>query len=122
MKLTRYQGGSSKLKDPIAEPETCKRDIKKFKELGANTIRIYSVDNSVNHDECMDALAEAGIYLVLDVNTPEYSLNRDKPHPSYNEVYLQNVFATMEAFAKYKNTLVSDIPLLSCYDRCADGN
>ncbi|KAK2753453.1 beta-glucanosyltransferase [Arachnomyces sp. PD_36] len=101
-----YQpGGSSQLKDPIAEPETCKRDIKKFKELGANTIRIYSVDNSVNHDECMDALAEEEIYLVLDVNTPDYSLNREDPHPSYNEVYLQNIFATMEAFAKYPNTL-----------------
>ncbi|EDN10749.1 glycolipid-anchored surface protein 5 precursor [Histoplasma mississippiense (nom. inval.)] len=101
-----YQpGGASKLKDPIADAEECKSDIAKFKELGLNTIRIYTVDNSQNHDECMAALADAGIYLVLDVNTPKYSINRKDPKPSYNDVYLQNVFATVDMFARYDNTL-----------------
>ena len=101
-----YQpGGSSKLEDPIADPSTCKRDIPKFQELGLNTVRVYSVDNSQNHDECMTALADAGIYLVLDVNTPKYSINRADPQSSYNDVYLQSVFATVEIFAKYPNTL-----------------
>lgn len=101
-----YQpGGSSKLEDPIAEPDTCKRDIPKFQELGLNTVRIYSVDNSQSHKECMNALADAGIYLVLDVNTPKYSLNRASPAESYNDVYLQYVFATVEEFAQYPNTL-----------------
>lgn len=98
-------GGSSKVADPIADSTGCKRDIEKFKSLGINTIRIYSVDNSQNHDECMKALADAGIYLVLDVNTPKYSINRAEPKASYNDVYLQNVFATIDAFAKYTNTL-----------------
>lgn len=53
----------------------------------------------------MNALADAGIYLVLDVNTPKYSLNRKDPHPSYNADYLQSIFATVEMFAKYTNTL-----------------
>lgn len=101
-----YQpGGSSKLSDPIADTKGCKRDVPKFKELGVNTIRVYSVDNSKNHDECMSALADAGIYLVLDVNTPKYSINRDSPKASYNDVYLQYIFATVDKFAKYKNTL-----------------
>ncbi|PYI17009.1 glycolipid-anchored surface protein 5 precursor [Aspergillus japonicus CBS 114.51] len=101
-----YQpGGSSKLADPIADAEGCKRDIAKFTELGLNTIRVYSVDNSADHDECMNALADAGIYLVLDVNTPKYSLNRADPKPSYNDVYLQYIFATVDKFANYKNTL-----------------
>lgn len=101
-----YQpGGSSKLVDPIADPDTCQRDIKKFKELGLNTIRVYSVDNSANHDVCMKALADAGIYLVLDVNTPKYSLNRADPAPSYNDVYLQYIFSTVDMFARYDNTL-----------------
>jgi hypothetical protein len=106
MRGVDYQpGGSSDLADPIADVEGCKRDIKNFKELGLNTIRVYSVDNSKDHDECMNALAEAGIYLVLDVNTPKYSLNRAEPEMSYNDVYLQYIFATMEKFAKYDNTL-----------------
>jgi hypothetical protein len=53
----------------------------------------------------MNALADAGIYVVLDVNTPKYSLNRADPSTSYNDVYLQNVFATVEMFGKYPNTL-----------------
>ncbi|KAA8565247.1 hypothetical protein EYC84_010975 [Monilinia fructicola] len=53
----------------------------------------------------MTALAAAGIYLVLDVNTPLYSLNRATPAVSYNSVYLQNIFATIDAFANYTNVL-----------------
>ncbi|KAB8290250.1 hypothetical protein EYC80_011116 [Monilinia laxa] len=101
-----YQpGGSSKIVDPIADKTTCERDIAKFKDLGINTVRVYSVDNSANHDDCMTALAAAGIYLVLDVNTPLYSLNRATPAISYNSVYLQNIFATIDAFANYTNVL-----------------
>lgn len=101
-----YQpGGSSQLVDPIADPAICTRDIAEFKKLGINTVRIYTVDNTASHDDCMAALAAAGIYLVLDVNTPLYSLNRATPHPSYNSVYLENIFATIDMFSKYTNTL-----------------
>lgn len=64
------------------------------------------MDNTANHDACMNALAQAGIYVALDVNNPLYSLNRADPAPSYNAVYLQSIFATMDAFAKYSNTLL----------------
>ncbi|KAG9776010.1 beta-glucanosyltransferase, partial [Aureobasidium melanogenum] len=101
-----YQpGGSSEVADPIADEAGCKRDIVEFKKLGINTVRVYHVDNTADHDACMSALADAGIYLVLDVNLPKYSLNRADPNPSYNDVYLQNVFATIDAFANYTNTL-----------------
>ncbi|KAH7325927.1 glycoside hydrolase family 72 protein [Stachybotrys elegans] len=101
-----YQpGGASANIDPLADPDLCKRDIKQFADLGVNTIRVYAVDNSADHDECMNALAEQGIYLVLDVNNPLYSINRADPHISYNTKYLQSVFATVEMFAKYDNTL-----------------
>lgn len=99
-------GGSSEAKDPIADADACKRDIEKFKDLGLNTIRVYTVDNTANHDECMNALADAGIYLALDVNTPKYSLNRAAPQQSYNKVYLQSIFATIDAFKGYDNTLL----------------
>ncbi|KAJ4370323.1 1,3-beta-glucanosyltransferase [Didymella sp. IMI 355093] len=102
-----YQpGGASDAKDPIADADGCKRDIAKFKELGINTVRVYTVDNTAEHDTCMNALADAGIYLALDVNTPKYSINRASPQVSYNKVYLQSVFATVEKFAAYSNTLL----------------
>lgn len=53
----------------------------------------------------MAALAAAGIYLVLDTDNAKYSLDRDDPAPSYNSVYLQSVFATIDQFAGYSNTL-----------------
>jgi hypothetical protein len=101
-----YQpGGASANEDPLADPKVCKRDIKYFKDLGVNVIRVYAVDNQADHDECMKALDDAGIYLVLDVNNPKYSINRATPGPSYNAAYIQSVFATVEMFAKYDNTL-----------------
>lgn len=102
-----YQpGGSSGASDPIADSDGCTRDVAEFKKLGINTVRVYTVDNTANHDACMSTLADAGIYLALDVNTPKYSLNRDTPGPSYNGEYLQSIFATIDAFAKYDNTLL----------------
>jgi len=105
-----YQpGGSSALKDPIADAAGCQRDVAEFQKLGINTIRVYSVDNTASHDACMQTLANAGIYLALDVNTPYYSLNRENEASilrSYNDVYLQSIFATIDAFAKYDNTLL----------------
>lgn len=100
--------GSDGASDPLADATatTCKRDIAEFKKLGVNTVRVYTVDNTAGHDICMNALAEAGIYLALDVNTPDYSINRGDPAPSYNAVYLQSLFATIDAFANYTNTLL----------------
>lgn len=102
-------GGASGAKDPLLDIEGLKRDVANFKSLGINTIRIYTIDNSQNHDEGMKMLDDAGIYLALDANTPDYSLNRETPqtlHRSYNDVYLQSVFATIDAFADYSNLLL----------------
>ena len=101
-----YQpGGSSANKDPLADPAICRRDLEKFKALGINSVRVYSTDNSLDHKECMDAYAAAGIYLMFDVNNPKYSINRENWAPSYNEVYLQSVFATIDEFARFDNTM-----------------
>ncbi|SCW03448.1 LAFE_0G10660g1_1 [Lachancea fermentati] len=101
-----YQpGGSSNLSDPLADATTCKRDVAVFKDLGVNTIRVYTVDNSQDHSDCMQMLTDANIYVILDVNTPDSSISRYDPACSYNADYLQNVFATVDAFASYDNVL-----------------
>jgi len=91
--------------DPIADAAGCTRDIPYFTQLGINTIRVYTIDNSASHDQCMQALEAAGIYLVLDTDNAQYSLNREDPKESYNSVFLQSVFATVDEFANYPNTL-----------------
>jgi hypothetical protein len=102
-----YQpGGASARTDPLSDPDVCKRDIAEFAKLGINSVRVYMVDNTASHDECMAALAAEGIYLLLDLNNPGYSINRADPHPSYNAAYLQSIFATVDAFVDYSNTLL----------------
>ncbi|AGO11607.1 AaceriADL175Wp [[Ashbya] aceris (nom. inval.)] len=106
-----YQpGGSSKVdgkQDPLSDPQKCARDIMLFQQLGINTIRIYSLNPDLNHDVCMTMLAAAGIYLLLDVNSPlqNQHLNRYEPWSSYSEPYLQHVFKLIEQFSHYNNTL-----------------
>lgn len=102
-------GGAADAADPLLDMTSLRRDVENFKELGINTIRIYTVDNSKNHDEAMALLDEAGMYLALDANSPAYSLNREdleSLHQSYNDVYLQSVFATIDQFAGYSNLLL----------------
>ncbi|CAB46773.1 1,3-beta-glucanosyltransferase gas4 [Schizosaccharomyces pombe] len=100
-----YQpGGSSSLVDPLAS-RSCKKDVEIFKKLGINTVRVYQVDNSADHDKCMNALSEAGIYVILDLNTYRHSISRAHPALSYNKVYLQHLFATIDAFKGYDNVL-----------------
>jgi len=109
-----YQpGGAADAQDPLLDLETLESDVEMFKELGINTIRIYTVDNAEGndeaHDEAMAMLDEAGIYLTLDASTPKYSLNRESLetlHQSYNAEYLQHLFATIDAFAGYNNLML----------------
>lgn len=106
-----YQpGGSSGFSladstDILGEPNACARDAYLLNKLGANAIRVYSVSPWVNHDECMSIFNEAGIYVMLDVNTPDNSIDRDDPSSSYNKEYLNNVFGLVDAFKEYPNLL-----------------
>lgn len=52
-------------------------------------------------------MASAGIYLVLDVNSPRpgEALNRYEPWSTYNNYYLEHVLRIVHQFAGYNNTL-----------------
>lgn len=55
--------------DPLTNATQCALDATSMAELGANTIRVYHVDSSADHDACMSAFASRGIYLFLDLDT-----------------------------------------------------
>jgi len=106
-----YQpGGSSGYNpgsDPLSDPASCLRDATLMQELGINTIRVYNLDPDVNHNECASIFNAAGIYMILDVNSPlpNQSLNRGSPWESYSATYLNRTFAVVEAFKNFDNTL-----------------
>ena len=48
--------------DSLADSAGCARDLPILQSLGINAIRAYSVDPTLNHDECMATFSSAGIY------------------------------------------------------------
>lgn len=101
-----YQpGGLSNITDPLSNKAQCERDVAKFKDLGVNTIRVYSVDPGNDHSDCMKLLKDNEMYLILDVNNPESAINRAEPECLYNAFYMKNVFDVVEEFSQYDNTL-----------------
>ena len=55
--------------DPLADRRQCQLDATLMKELGANSIRVYHVDPQLDHGDCMQIFADAGIYLWVDLDT-----------------------------------------------------
>ncbi|KAJ5256774.1 hypothetical protein N7478_012878 [Penicillium angulare] len=106
-----YQpGGQSAFtskKDPLSQPAACYRDAALMQRLGVNTIRVYNLEPSLDHDECASIFNAAGIYMILDVNSPYStgSLDRSKPWTSYNSGYYEQVFGVIEAFKAFDNVL-----------------
>ncbi|OLY84163.1 1,3-beta-glucanosyltransferase gel4 [Smittium mucronatum] len=87
--------------DPLALETQCLRDIEYFKELRINTIRVYETDYNLNHDVCMEALEDAGIYVLLDIPSKSYSINRVSP--SWDTYLYENFKKKIDAFNKYPN-------------------
>ncbi|KAF7548061.1 hypothetical protein G7046_g8808 [Stylonectria norvegica] len=89
--------------DPLVDTEQCKRDATQMKDLGANTLRVYHVDAEENHDGCMKAFADAGIYVLVDLDTfTTYIL----PHDLYwNQTQHDKYAEVMDTFHSYNNVL-----------------
>ncbi len=70
--------------DPLGDTDQCQRDIALMKELGNNAVRVYHVSTDVDHDSCMKALADAGIYVLLDLDTFDTYVTPVSPYHSLN--------------------------------------
>ncbi|KAH9893884.1 glycolipid anchored surface protein [Xylariomycetidae sp. FL2044] len=93
--------------DPLADEalEDLKLSLPLFKELGLNTLFVFSIDASKNHDEAMRLLAEAGIYVLTCVASPSSSIRRSAPFESYTPALLNTFFGVVDEMSKYPNTL-----------------
>ncbi|KAI7868302.1 Glucanosyltransferase-domain-containing protein [Spinellus fusiger] len=105
VKGVAYQprSGDSADKDPLIDASACARDASLMAKIGMNVVRVYEVDPKVNHDACMKSFADNGIYLLLDIPTPTFSINRS--NPQYDVAQYTAYMATIDAFSQYDNML-----------------
>lgn len=94
--------------DPLSNGAKCRRDAALMQILGINAIRVYNLDPNLNHDECASIFNAAGMYMMIDVNSPLVgeSLDGTAPWTTYTSSYLNRTFAIVEAFRHYPNTLL----------------
>ncbi|KAK8007368.1 xenobiotic compound monooxygenase- DszA family [Apiospora arundinis] len=95
--------GQTTFTDPLADPKSCARDVPLLQQLGTNTIRVYAVDPTKDHKECMQQLADAGIYVIADLSEPGVSIERD--NPSWNTALMARYTSVIDALAPFNNTL-----------------
>jgi hypothetical protein len=93
--------------DALTDADVCLRDAVVMQKLGVNTIRVYNVDPTLDHSMCASIFNAAGIYMMIDVNSPlpGESINRAEPWTSYHSDYLTRVFGIVENFKGFPNTL-----------------
>ncbi|KAF6219347.1 hypothetical protein HO133_005172 [Letharia lupina] len=95
--------GGTGYTDPLANATNCARDIPLLQGLQTNTIRVYAVDPTQDHSECMQMLTKAGIYVISDLSEPAVSINRDTPE--WNEAIYDRYASVIDAFSNYTNTI-----------------
>ncbi|KAE8443658.1 hypothetical protein EG329_001516 [Mollisiaceae sp. DMI_Dod_QoI] len=95
--------GSSNSIDVLTSASQCTKDAALMQTLGVNTIRVYFIDTSANHDGCMSAFEDAGIYVLVALDSTWSVINRNSP--KWTTAQYSNFTAVMDAFANYNNTL-----------------
>ncbi|KAF2033343.1 hypothetical protein EK21DRAFT_59116 [Setomelanomma holmii] len=100
---TQSTDSTIQITDPLADSTACKRDIEYLKKLQTNTIRVYAIDPSKDHKDCMNAFADAGIYVVADLSEPSNSIIRDSP--GWTTTIYERYTSVVDELMKYDNTL-----------------
>ncbi|CAH2354888.1 pH-responsive protein 2 [[Candida] railenensis] len=94
---------TSSFSDPLADAASCKRDIPYLEELQTNVIRVYALNVSQDHTECMSLLQDAGIYVIADLSEPDLSIDRDDPE--WNMELYERYTGVVDLFHNYTNIL-----------------
>ncbi|KAL2157297.1 hypothetical protein VTH06DRAFT_6235 [Thermothelomyces fergusii] len=94
--------------DPLLNTKKCEADAALMRKAGINTVYVYTVDNKRNHDGCMNAFADQGIYVWLQLGYFPRVTDAQQSSPWTLSLYVAWT-KTMDAFARYNNTLAFGI-------------
>ena len=89
--------------DPLLDTDQCEIDAGLMKAIGVNTIRVYIVGSTGNHDGCMNTFASQGIYAWIDLASPLDLI--DRANPAYTIDMFNTYAAVVDTFSKYDNVL-----------------
>jgi len=71
------------------------------KKRGVDWCLAYHVDSTGDHDGCMQAFSDAGIYVFLDIDT--FTTQIEETNPQWTFPQYQAFTAVIDAFAGYDN-------------------
>ncbi|KAI9692791.1 MAG: 1,3-beta-glucanosyltransferase gas1 [Bogoriella megaspora] len=97
------EGAGNTYTDPLADPVACARDVPLLSQLLTNTIRVYAVDPTKDHSECMRLLADAGIYVISDLSSPSESIQSN--NPSWDDALYARYTSVVDALQNYTNVI-----------------
>ncbi|KAL8871048.1 MAG: hypothetical protein Q9174_003043 [Haloplaca sp. 1 TL-2023] len=89
--------------DQLGDGSACARDLPYLRRLQINVVRTYSIENNTSHDECMNALAQAGIYTLIDLS--QAGLTISPVNPVWNAPLYNQFTMVIDAMHKYTNVL-----------------
>ncbi|BFZ57736.1 hypothetical protein PYCC9005_004789 [Savitreella phatthalungensis] len=89
--------------DPLLDAAACESNFALMHAAGVNSIRVYHVNPWQSHDACMSIADKYGIYLLLDVDT--FNTTIEQKAPTWNYFQMTSYQHVVASFAKYNNLL-----------------
>lgn len=86
----------------LSDSSTCVHDVANLSTLNTNMVRSYAIDPTQERSKCMAALAEANIYVLIDLTAPGYTI--DGSNPQWNEGLYNRYTAVIDAMQGFSNT------------------
>lgn len=89
--------------DPLADGDACRRDIPYLKQIYTNLLRVYAIDPNLDHDDCMEQLASADIYIMADLGEPSTSIRSNDPE--WDVSLYRRYTSVIDTLSKYNNVI-----------------